>query len=402
MKKISRLNPYYFVVVIFVASLIFYLFDWSTLYPHFSLGMVIFFIVFLSVMWIVGHFSLPFFSRIILKARMSGIRYSRTLILFILIFILFGSLGDGMYSKGFPIIRHIDDYGIPMLHVITITLAMFLSAYSMQLFCYTSKKIHLVIMFVSFIPNILGLSREGIILSSISVIIIYLLNKFNSIKPKVLVIVTLGGVLGAFIFGLAGNYRTNNQVGLKTTDIFDSSLIYQMGSANSDIPSVSKLSPFFWSYLYLTSPIANLQAAVNNNVEMDPEGNSVQEFISTQFEPDVISSRMYPDYKNKVVMYGYSSRVSESLNVATTFYESYLQQGWLGMIIMASFFVIFPLLYLYFIYLINPGFVIIGMSILDVMYTMSVFDNPWAFSGISIQLILTLLLALTLRKNKIN
>ena len=80
MKKISRLNPYYFILVIFIASLLLYLLDWSTLYPHFSIGMIIFFFVFLGIMWTVGHFSLPFFSRIIDKARKNDIRYSKLLI----------------------------------------------------------------------------------------------------------------------------------------------------------------------------------------------------------------------------------------------------------------------------------------------------------------------------------
>lgn len=400
MKNINKLNPYYLIAMIIICSLFFYSFQWSSIYPRISLSMWIFLIAFIAGMLIIGRLMLPQFTKGILSTRKIGIKQSKLTMGILILIITMGSFADGIYSKGYPLFKPMTNYGIPTLHVIIIMLSTLLTLYSVQLFSLNKEKKILFVTLYSFIPSLLALSRAGIILSLVMAAIIYILSNFNVIKFKIFMGLIIGSLVAAFLFGLAGNYRLNNQVGLKTTNVLDSSLIYQIGSANSKISSISPYAPFFWPYLYLTSPVANLQSAVSDNVSLNNGENEISKYIVTQYTPDIVSKNLYPDYKDQVSISGYSTRVNINLNVATAFYESYLQLGWMGMIIMAVFFLLFPIVYLYLLYTINRGFSIIGIATLSTMYIMTIFDNPWAFSGISMQLILILFLALILKRKK--
>ncbi len=74
-----------------------------------------------------------------------------------------------------------------------------------------------------------------------------------------------------YFFGVLGNYRmvksSSNEYFMEVAEATDS-------FRNSRIPK-----EYFWSYIYISSPLANLQNNINEN---RPEQIRVKDFISTE------------------------------------------------------------------------------------------------------------------------
>lgn len=397
MKFMRSLNPYFYSVLAFLSVLAIYEIHWSTIYPKLSLTLLLFFTLFLLVSFILGRLFLPFFKKEVLLAKKSKFTLPRWIVVVLLLLIILGTVADRVYSNGFPLLGQVqyDNFGVPTLHAVIMVFATFTSIYSVQLICQKKQwQFMLIVLLISLVPSFLSLSRGSLVMDMAMFVGIFLYSvDIKIMKKPISILIILVGVIILYGFGLVGNYRLNNQVKTETTNIFDSSLIYQIGSASSVVPSQSLAAPFFWSYLYLTSPTANLQSSINSEVRLSSsDRDGIKKLLITQYVPDVISSHVYPNYKNIVASYGYSTRVNGNLNVATTFYESFVQMGWMGMILMVLVYLCFPVIYLYLISKIQPKFFIMSLSVLNVMYVLAVFDNPWKFSALSLQLILIMLL----------
>lgn len=339
------------------------------------------------------------FDRMISRSKNHKIQHSKYIFVGIKLFLLIGILLDGIYSKGFPIFGNIQyqNFGMPVLHPIVVFISFFVSAYTVQLFCFRniSFKNMLLSLLISFMPGILAFSRASLLLSAIVVLNIFVYNYFEKIRIKVIFYLIVLALAAMYIFGITGNIRLNNQNQVETENPLDSSLIYQIGSANNSIKSDSVISPYFWPYIYLTSPTANLELAIDNNVKLNSDNEPrLLEFLITQFTPDFFYTKFYANYKNNVQMIGYNARITGVLTASTAFYGSFIEMGWIGIFMMSIVLLIFPIMYLYLLDKIQPGYTIIGISVLNCLYVLAIFDNPWSFSALSVQLFLLIIMSL--------
>lgn len=398
-----NINPYTIFSLITIIVLLLYKLKWSLLYPVLSLPLLIFFFIL-----IIGCLILS----LILKDRIEfseniksqSIYEYKKIYGIIVIIVCIGTLLDGIYSHGFPIfgtIKHGDDFGVPFLHTFTSILASFITYYLAMVLTFGKKRnLKILLLFMlSIICIVLPFSRLLIILTLLNYFWSLLFFKGNksklSIKKVLTYFIILIGVL--YGFGILGNYRLNVQTGVYGTDVRDSTLIYRIGVPSQKFIDSKIPSAYFWDYIYITSSLGNLQNIIN---EKQDENGSINEFLITQFTPDVFSKRIYPNFSTEVTENTYQYRVAPALTVGTVFFNSYYLYNYLGISMMLLFIWLFPLAYLLFLQNLGEKNFVYGLSILNTIYFLLFFDNMFTLSVLSLQLFIPLIAGIIGRSSR--
>jgi hypothetical protein len=204
----------------------------------------------------------------------------------------------------------------------------------------------------------------------------------NKIKIKEASIVVTIFLSIFYFFGILGNYRT-------TTENNDN--LFEIGKPTEAFKQSVIPKEFFWSYIYMASPLANFQETVNNNPKLN---NKWAEFSVYELLPNFISKRVdkHIDLKNEKI-----DQISPSLTVGTLYSGGFKFLGWLGPILMYIYVIIIVSLYWFFIDKNNP-FYITGLSLLGVFMIFNFFTNMIS-SGLSLQLCYPILFQI-IKKNK--
>ena len=184
-----------------------------------------------------------------------------------------------------------------------------------------------------------------------------------------------------YAFGLFGNIRSDSENA--AIDIKNSEFILNVGEATEEFKDSSIPKPFFWGYLYVSTPIANLQ---NMTEKIEPSNDPLL-FITQSVLPDFISKRVESNFNLKVQE---DQRVSPVFNVSTIFAPAYKTLGFVGMILIYYYLVLFIFIYAYMMKKMNTT-KIIGISILFTIVIFNLFSNMLIFSGLSFQLIYPIL-----------
>lgn len=310
----------------------------------------------------------------------------RNLRLFSILFLLSG-FAETIYSKGSPLLGRsaYKDYGIPTIHVIIVSGASFFVLYLFQLFLqktYSKPSIVLDILF-TMVPLTLGLSRGTIVILAISMTILFLNQTCFKLKRKYLLVIIISAIFGMYLFGIFGNYRMNHDYKYSER-VDESSLILNIGKANQKFYQSNIPTPYFWTYIYVTSPLANLSTTTELvNSKLDVSDKNLFDFVIINFVPDFISKRVVPDW-NKLIV---ARRVTPEFTASSVFSIPYLMLGWSGMYITLIFIIIFPLVYFYFIKRFASRFFGISFALVSSMYVLMPFANFFTFSALSVQLI---------------
>ncbi|MDP3077407.1 hypothetical protein [Bradyrhizobium sp.] len=139
---------------------------------------------------------------------------------------------------------------------------------------------------------------------------------------------------------------------------------------------------FFWSYLYSTVSIANLQLTVDL---MDGNKGTVAEFVASEFLPDTISKRVLPllndgissnmgNLVSRDQLYGWEQpQVSPGLNISTIFGRSYGFFGWLGPAIM--FVALCSFIVTYLILIRSSPYRVPALALLNTLVLFCLFNN---------------------------
>ncbi|WP_102115980.1 hypothetical protein [Lactiplantibacillus plantarum] len=389
------INPYLIFSATYLAVFMAYQFKWSELYPKITVPVMFFLLSSILISATVGLATKSNFKKI----NKYSFKYSR-IYLFIALFILLGTVVDGIFSGGFPILGTVnyDSFGIKSLNpLIQYIAAIFAYMCVSALIDTHANKIKLVCcLCVAFVPFIMALSR-GMIFSTAIVCLLLIVTK-KKIKKKRIVIFLCVSVFGAYAFGILGNVRLNYQVNQnESTSVQDTTLAMNIGLASQKFADSPIPKPFFWTYLYATSPIANLQTTINNKYV---QGATMPKFIVTQWMPDYISQKIYPSYSTDIKNASNNTQVTAVLTVGGIYLGSYILWGWFGVIAMFIYMMIFAVVYAGILWKIAPKYFNIGISLLTSIYLMSVFDNMLSFSGISLQLVAILLFGIMDKKKE--
>ncbi|MGX7059064.1 hypothetical protein [Vagococcus humatus] len=304
-------------------------------------------------------------------------------------------LAEFSYEKAIPIYEifilkngynYVNFQGIPGFHVFAVTYTSFLGLWLWQQFL--SKKrwyqLGLAILFVSY-PLML-FNRGGFIFNMVSAFFIWLYQTryfYLQLKHLVILVLVLLGL--SYGFGIFGNYRSfgASKNGAKKEFFTESTYILNTGKATREFKDSSVPKEFFWTYLYVATPVANLQNIIEKT---EPMNDSVS-FLTQSILPDFIGKRV--DKKRQVTI-PKDKLVSPVFNVSTYFSSAFKTLGYTGLILLLYYFAlfIFGFTYLYWKF---SGVQLVGLGILMTLASFSLFDNMLTFSGLSFQLIFPVL-----------
>jgi hypothetical protein len=367
-------NPYIVYAFGFLLTLVIYTFQWSGLYPPLSFQLFFF-------ITITALFSL-LTGLVVHKtnyASYTKISYSAKTLWAVTTTILAGYFIECAYMGTIPLMAIINgsnyDYttfGIPTFHVILVTFNSFWSVFVFHNYL-SSRKKHLLLCYgLCLFPAFLIFNRGMLLLNLASGLFVLLMSARRVRRMILLMLFFVIGIL--FLFGLAGNIRITQ--GKSINDV-----ILNLGEATdkfreSDIPK-----EFFWSYLYITSPLANVQETINKHDISSFSLRKFGTFANKSFLPDFISKRNI--YFTEPIEH--VDQISVGFTVGTVYGTSYAYLGWWGMYIMYFFLLLFNL-FVIVVLSKNSIFFVTGIAILDCIMLFSIFDNMFAFSGLSMQL----------------
>lgn len=273
-----------------------------------------------------------------------------------------------VHNRGVPLLMILDgleynyvNFGIKTIHVFILTFVSFYTTYLFHLFISTKDKKILIETLLLLSYPLLIMNRGAWLITTTSLILIFIMS-FRSIKLKSIFNLIILLLIILFIFGSIGDTR------MKSKDTFVS-----ISKPNEDFNESNIPKSYLWAYIYITSPLGNLQATIDQKLY-----ESLRGFIFGCMMPDFISKRLD-------VSVNPSARISPVLNVGGIYALAYANMGWIGMVAIFMYFIMFIFIYLIFLPR-NTPYTVTGMALISTLVIFNIFSNMMIFSGLIIQL----------------
>lgn len=373
------INPHISYIISFGLALAMYWLGWSSLYPPLTsnllgfLGLTLVLHMILALYWRSKHFYFP----------RPSFSFFSPLGTTVFIYILW--MADFIYEGGVPLVKILLNqpynyrlFGVPSLHVFTVTFGSFFTIYLFSLYLSSRQRQHLILYLVNLLAAILIYSRAMMAFNLVGSAFVYLLCaphfSWKKLSLGLMIFLCL-----AYGFGVLGSLR----VSFEARKPYDPGLFLDIGEATPAFRSSAVPSEFFWGYIYLSSPLANLQENVN-----------------TFRVPPFTISRLMQHINNEMIFDFFSKRVNrifgvereneniipyKPFNVSTVYSRSFSYQGWAGLGLMAAFVLILPCIYIRI--LPTNAYGLSGLAIMNTMYLFLMYDNTIRFTGLGLQLV---------------
>jgi hypothetical protein len=305
--------------------------------------------------------------------------------IFLLIMVVF--VVEVVASGGIPLLllASTGDYdylgfGIPTLHVAFVGFADFYAVYWFDLYMLGRGKTFLALSMVAASTSLLIVNRGGFIITLVALTVVYV--KRRGFDRKLLL--GFAAFVGAILwgFGLLGDLRTHGATG--------ESVILTIGEASDRFVNSSIPTEFFWPYLYISSPLANLQLNVTNRIAADtPAG-----YFTLEFLPDFVSKRIVTEDDVADLS---PQRINNQLTVSTMYGRAFVLWGWVGVFLSFLYFTMISLVCLRMMQ--GSKYYVATASILSSLAFLSIFDNMYIFAGGITQVLAALLLRIFERRD---
>ena len=357
-------------------AMVIYLLGWSELYPKLSIVLVAFLLITMAA-HLLSH--LKFKTIAFTKLEDEKIPVIKTTIF---IFILW--IAEFIYEGGIPLIKILFHlrynyrlFGIPSLHVFIVTFSSFFTVYLFHLYLSRRTKLLLILYLLNLSAALLIYNRGMLIFNLTGSAVIYFMSIKKISWPRTgLVAGTI--VVGLFLFGVLGSLRSSREA----NEPYNNENFMDVGKATESFRKTGIPKEYFWAYIYVTSPLANLQYNLNEHPEPVVNANTIFWTGVNEFLPDFITKRIH-------VLRGTQPakewRIGYSFTVHTVYSRAYSYSGWVGMTMMALFVLSVPWIYMKVIKQ-ESDFFITGWAILCTMYFFMSFENTFRFTGLSLQL----------------
>jgi hypothetical protein len=310
-------NPFFLYGLSFVLALFVYTWGWSSIFPVLSTGLILFLAITIFVFFFIG---INIKKRRLLEFRVYNLHSSFIDYIFLIIIGL--GLLNVFWMGYLPVLDRSHNYrefGMPVVDPVFNTLSIFFSVFFVQVFLIQKKKRFLIYIFLILIFQVLLFRRSTIIWIFTSGIFIYIIN-----KQRVNLVIVAASIalvpLFSYCFGLFGSTRShltpsfviNN---LKASDSFRNSNINQN---------------HYLTYLYISSPLANLQENIDeSNGGLTKENFKL--FIFYSVMPESITLR----FENKLNLTPPACRlIIPELIVGSFYMVAFYTLGWYGMVLM--------------------------------------------------------------------
>lgn len=275
-------------------------------------------------------------------------------------------VAECIYSGGIPLLSaaaggesDYESFGIPTINVAFIGFTLFFAIYWLDLYLLRYGRVFLALSLMAASTSILIVHRGGFIIDFMAAIFLYVQRR--GLERKL--IVTFSVIIAATLwgFGLLGDLRTHNVSG--------ESVILEVGRASDKFLNSSIPTEFFWPYLYISSPLSNLQLNITNRTATDAPGL----YMELELLPDFVSKRLVPE---EVVPATLPLLVVEQLNVSTMYARPFLLMGWLGVFLSFIYFVLIVVFCL--TVLRGSKYFVATASILSSLAFLNIFPSPTA------------------------
>ena len=370
------INPHWSYAISFLGAALVYQFGWSKIYPPLSNAILLFIsstiVIHLFLGWLWKRKWKPY---PLASEQVSPIAVTFFLFCFWII--------EFVYARGIPLVKIILQqpynyrlFGIPSLHVFNVTFASFYTVFLFHLYLTNRKRIDLILFFINLSSSLLIYSRAMFLFILIASLFIFLTSTPVRLLPLAMVgAISVFGFL--YFFGVLGNMRESAEAKRS----YDPDLFMEVGQPTDRFNNSIIPKEFFWSYIYISSPLANLQTNIQSPQPLLSK-NVIWQHINNEMLFDFISKRV-----NKICGW---ERVKEKtipgpFNVSTVYSRSFSYQGWWGLALMAVFVSVFP--WVYFWLLPRNPYSLTGAAILSTMYLFLVYDNTIRFTGLGLQLV---------------
>lgn len=365
--------PCFVYAISFSSIILLYQVGWSDMFPVLN-GFLLYFLLATIGISIV----LAFIQKKHLNIPINDVNLSPSFIKRAMYFIGIGYTLEFLYESSIPIIKTFfspsysyDDFnGIPTFHFVLGTFSIFFSILMFNYYLSNRSRKKMFQFIATLVPYILIMNRGAFMIVFSAMIFLFIMRmKAINLKTIIMPFVVLGIVL--YFFGVVGNIRAE-----QTKE--DKEYLLRVAGATDKFIKSGVPVEFYWSYIYIISPIGNLQNLMIQKKDVF-EIDNVGVFTITQLFPDFISKRLsafFLDEKNLENVDGSGYFVTPLLNAPTVYFGAYVLLGSVGLVVM--FFVIMFSTIIY-PYLIKKNSKYYSMSIasLNAIILLSIFNNMW-------------------------
>lgn len=377
MKKLIS-NPNFIYIAAFIVPFLFYTLGWSNLYPKLRVNLFIFYLFTFIVCGILGTIILyvkPFTYTAIPVSNKN-----KTTI--VTIFFLY--LIEILYSRNIPLFSLFtgtfnydeSNFGIPVLHTFLISFNSFYCLYIFHQYISNQKKSLLYLFLITLLPFVFLINRSSIISVILGSFIIFLIGR-QKISVKMAVRSFIGTIVVLYLFGYLGNLRSGHG---------DSTYIPRSSEATEAFLNGPVPNEFYWSYLYIASPVANLQNNIDNTIA---PGGTFKQLIINECLPNFFTKFLPFLQVPGIGFY----QINPFLNVGTTYVYSFSYAKWRGILFFFIYFIILVNLY-YLLLLKSYTYKVTGLAILFNIIIFANFHNTISYSASSIQLLYPVLFSM--------
>jgi oligosaccharide repeat unit polymerase len=307
------------------------------------------------------------------------------LIIFSLIFAAFSA--EVVVSGGIPLL-HLSpfsdlsyrDFGIPTLHVAFVGFCYFFAVYWFDLYILGRGKKYLILFMPAFATSLLILNRGAFITILIAITIVYI--RRRGFDRRLLLTFTGVAAIVGWGFGFLGELRSNG--------ISGESVILAIGKPSDKFLNSNAPTELFWTYLYTSSPLANLQLNITDRTAAD----SPLLYFVLEFLPDFVSKRIL---SADVLSAAVPLLNTDELNVSTMYGRSFLLMGWLGVFLTFLYFIVVSAVCLKVLQ--RSRYFVAALGLLSAIAFLDIFDNMFITAGGIVPILVALFLHLFERES---
>lgn len=371
-------NPYSCYILGFAFALAVYQLGWSEVYPPLSIFLLIFLITTIIVAFALSHW----WSKQGVKEKVDSSKKINPWLVTAFLFLLW--IADFIHEGGVPLYKILNgipydykQFGVPSLHVLAVTFGSFYCIYLLHAFLIEQKNKFLILYIINMSVAFLIYSRSMLFFNLTSSAFLYLLT-LNRIPYKKLAWGTPAIILLFYFFGVVGTKR----VSFESNSKYDPTLFLETGRATSAFKNSIIPKEFFWPYIYISSPMANLQVNINTFPVKPINTKRVLEFFNNEILFESISKRI-----NAVVgtEREKENTIKDPFNVSTVYSRGYSYLGWTGIIVTGLIVLALPIFYLKMIRR-NP-YRLPALAILCTTYLFLTYDNTIRLMALGFQLV---------------
>ena len=385
------MNPYFCYIFSFAIALLTYSLGWSSIYPKITFSLQLFLLSTFLITGAAGYF----WKRESATWKIFPLKEDRN-IGRVTIFIYSLWLLDFLYEGGIPFFRIVFNqpydyrlFGVPSLHVFTVTFSSFYTLYLFHLYIIQQKKYLLFLYLVNLFAAVLIYNR-GMLFFNLAGSFLLLFFCKNRFRVRLIILSALVIPLMLYLFGLFGTFRVSRE----SESVYNNALFMETGQATAEFKQSPIPKEFFWSYIYITSPLANFQQNINLTVTDTLGLRKIGQLVTNEFMFDFISKRSNRILDLKPEIEG---RIPGPFNVSTIYSRSFRLLRWYGIVAMVLLILFLPWVYARAVNT-QSSFFLPGMAILCTMYLFMAYDNTIRFTGLSFQLVYPILFSWLKRK----